>query len=593
MSDWKDNIPLLEGLDLLRAAEKPQGTGLINAENPNTHEPLTTGHLDVGDGTVLAKRMLSFNSDAQSPDWDVASIDNVTRWTLFPHRDIARIVFEFYEATGFGAVVALDYPGDREALWAIAQTGWLAFTRKLGKGKVDVLMVELSTHGDLERFLTGLDQKQGYETPTNNMLEVGLSIMKGMPEVEDRQEFIDMFRKSPALALGWSMMEKERENSVEQDILSILHIKAPVWSGAKGFSEAYELCKFRARIAKLAGGIKNTDSLTQHHCMTGGMLYRSRVIVMDSAQIVALHGQVPPPELLDFAAESHLPFEHTFLDFGGDGHMPTTETVLALHDKAHVLGALMYEWWDGQVLVITPFYSYTSNQQHGAAHGPVSLGSMLLNKSDDPTLPFSHMGNGYRFEFSQKGIISLGHTDVLDDSPYMYDLYRNIVQAGSLMAIECLHFIEAGNVRLVERTLERRDRKRAEKRGWNIPMTVRVERPNRRISNGSYIPTGNHVEFSHQFDVSGHYKHYTKGSNVACIVCKGNIDEDVPCSRCHNTGLDPEKISKCSRRDDKTGQLTCPDGCRRIWTGDFIKGDPTKPYVPKARRVISHPQEEL
>jgi hypothetical protein len=77
----------------------------------------------------------------------------------------------------------------------------------------------------------------------------------------------------------------------------------------------------------------------------------------------------------------------------------------------------------------------------------------------------------------------------------------------------------------------------------------------------------------------------TKGATVACIVCNAKQVPDLICPRCGGTGLDPDKIKPCTRIDVKTGEKTCPHGCRKIWISPYWKGDPDKPMVVKTRKI--------
>ena len=65
--------------------------------------------------------------------------------------------------------------------------------------------------------------------------------------------------------------------------------------------------------------------------------------------------------------------------------------------------------------------------------------------------------------------------------------------------------------------------------------------------------------------------------HVRCDDCEGIGRSKLPavtlrCKRCGGTGLDPEKVKPCTRRDEPTGQLTCPDGCRREWVPEHVRG---------------------
>src|SRR5207244_5480077 len=58
---------------------------------------------------------------------------------------------------------------------------------------------------------------------------------------------------------------------------SLLHKRAPVWAGARGFALAYEECVRRARILRELGEHGPADELTILHCQIGITLGQARV----------------------------------------------------------------------------------------------------------------------------------------------------------------------------------------------------------------------------------------------------------------------------------------------------------------------------
>lgn len=159
--------------------------------------------------------------------------------------------------------------------------------------------------------------------------------------------------------------------------------------------------------------------------------------------------------------------------------------------------------------------------------------------------------------------------------------------------LAAMYFLEALNVEVVEAPLHRRDRKRAEKRGWPIASTVRVHRRVVR-SDRSQSGSGEGGRLTYQTQTAGHYNHVRKGSHVRCRKCGGeggrNVENDgviawQECRHCAATnGLDPDLVRPCIRRDVE-GALTCPDGCRREWVPDHWRGPVDAPAIPKLRKV--------
>lgn len=163
---------------------------------------------------------------------------------------------------------------------------------------------------------------------------------------------------------------------------------------------------------------------------------------------------------------------------------------------------------------------------------------------------------------------------------------KGVVTAAAMeRAVASIYLTLSANVELGKVTLLKRDRKRAEKRGWPIADTVYVRVPRRRSAHQSE-GNGAVAHYTHRFDRIGHYKHVQKGPHVRCRVCLNKEEKRSSCERCEGTGLDPALVKPCTRRDETTGKLTCPHGCRREWHPPSVVGPEDKPYVPKARRVI-------
>lgn len=167
-----------------------------------------------------------------------------------------------------------------------------------------------------------------------------------------------------------------------------------------------------------------------------------------------------------------------------------------------------------------------------------------------------------------------------------------LASATTMLAARALYFLTAHNVEVVEKPMIKRERKRAEKRGWPIASTITVRRTLRRT--GQQGNGGGAREYSHQFEVTGRYNHVTKGSHVRCRKCAGegglNVkhgDDTITwttCEKCKGSRLDPELVKPCSRRDQH-GNPTCPDGCRREWVPSHWKGPEDAIAVPKIRKV--------
>lgn len=419
----------------------------------------------------------------------------------------------------------------------------------------------------------------------------GTSVMTVAGRVEAAKRYckslgiaeVDMIRVSPALALVDNFVKALDRKHHEEGMLRIVNLKRPTWAGARCFNEAYADCVERARLVKNSHKpFEEFDGLTQIYCYTGASMYDAHVLTMTSAQVLALP-KLMGEEKAQFIKDLRFPFEpNFFIDFSADGKLPAFESGIA-KDKMVSIGGALYNRWDDNIL-ITPILIYDSLSQ--MAESTVPLGMVVYNQQDDRefhwaglTLPME------KTEWGTRGTVIIAHTDVLDQPEYseLSDEYRKVIQYAADSTLDALFMLEAANVETVEKTLERRDAKRAEKRGWYIPSTVRVIR-NRRRKNGSSQPTGEGREYGHQFPVRGFYRHVTKGTHVRCPVCFGQ-PIDTGCSHCSNTGLDPKKVKPCARIDVTTGKQTCPNGCRREWTPDHIRGPEDAPLLIKTHDI--------
>jgi hypothetical protein len=136
----------------------------------------------------------------------------------------------------------------------------------------------------------------------------------------------------------------------------------------------------------------------------------------------------------------------------------------------------------------------------------------------------------------------------------------------SLKALAALSILDAEEVTIVDQVMERRDLRRAEKRGWQIAKMIRIGGG---VTKGAKAePTGNERNYSHRFWVRGHVKHFGRDTRVY----QNREDLVTPCTR--------PVGSKCE------GGF-----CRKVKTPPFIKGPSNKPLVAKSR-VWAKPKEE-
>lgn len=382
---------------------------------------------------------------------------------------------------------------------------------------------------------------------------------------------------SPAMAMFKSMVDFGR---FESAFMELLRKNPPIWASAKGFAKFMEQVRWRAGLAKQLG-INKTDQLTYLHLHLGHSMHIAHVLVMDSAQVAVLP-KLSKIEAHEFARETPLAFDPLFIDFTGDGNLPGFESNIAFDgEQVKLLGAVINSDPDPNVLFITPVFYYGNPTAPVMA---IALGTYAINRSGIPAYQFSYvLGSKVRFE--QPAMTLIAHTDILENEPEIAAEYKRLIDMAAERIIGALYLLEAANVQMVPRELPRRDKKRQEKRGWKIPLVVRVDRPSRRTYDHSNNGNGTPRDYSHQFEVIGHYNHVKRGPMAACTVCEGRKTQDLVCPHCNDTGLDPDKVKPCTRIDVTTGEKTCPDGCRKIWISPYWKGDPDKPMVVKTRKI--------
>ena len=135
-----------------------------------------------------------------------------------------------------------------------------------------------------------------------------------------------------------------------------------------------------------------------------------------------------------------------------------------------------------------------------------------------------------------------------------------IVLIQTRATIEALYFLDSHNVTVEEADVGRQGRRRAKRSGAKIAKTVRIAPTS--IRRERKPGKGGTANYSHRFERRGYTRHVTKGSHAKADLMR-----------------------PCYRRDGKTGELTCPNGCRREWTPPTIVGPDHLPFVPKSRMV--------
>lgn len=417
----------------------------------------------------------------------------------------------------------------------------------------------------------------------------------------------------------------------------------PMWAGSFSFEQVWRACWDTTVYAPLVGwtdknappGKTETMGAQQTTCMIALDGLKSAVpVYIGEEQLLAL----PPWEqkLSDVIPEVDLPFAATYLDFSsarGPARVPLDGTLegtyVTVTGAVHMLyhGALVINYPDVEGtpdgpdgmglmrgLTIIPFASTViedDGEERPSARGdgvgvyegtpmgfvsfsrerPTELdivsGIMrtpMLAKSGGEGIPhvgymaacvpawqissgdfklsgYIHCGeiNALRSVVSamrEPGEARPDHVPIPDDSRLHFEGQAAGLLTLSSLALKALWLVQAANMHMEDAPVPRQQRRQVERKNGGIAKVVRITRPTR--VPGRREPSGEGRSFSHRFNRRAHYKHVTRGPHAKA-----------------------DFIKPCSRRDPKSGELTCPDGCRREYVPSTIIGDDSLPYVPK------------
>jgi hypothetical protein len=270
-------------------------------------------------------------------------------------------------------------------------------------------------------------------------------------------------------------------------------------------------------------------------------LARARVIQIDKDQVEALPFQ--PYTYADvgvWLSRINPPFPEVFLDLGGASMMP-------MFVDLEILGVLV-----------------RGTNEWPLSGPPVSEGIHLI--------PFFR--NIHTRQLIVPGVAFPGAANVVDESGLptvglstgrfvpvadaQYDMFGLMIGDGATVSCRVLAFLESANLELREARLSKKRLRAARRNQSQIALTVYIRSSSR--SERAEAP-GTRREFSHRFEVRGHYKLFAATSKM---------------------GLKrPELLSWVPERQGFF---------RRVWCPPFIVGPPDKPLIPKRRVLV--PEKE-
>ncbi len=330
----------------------------------------------------------------------------------------------------------------------------------------------------------------------------------------------------------------------------------------------------RAQEASLHTATAVIDGMT--------LLPETRPIIVEPAQVQLLVG-LEDYDVADYAASVQLAFPVVYLDFADDSYAVPQRSYHA--DAVAFPGwtSLLYgafAWRVADCLAVMPMRGLippgATAEQTFAGSVPQALFTVMYGPRESLA------------DHSHPNVIGLptgGRSTCIRDKQFRLggntqaeqELALAIWLAGDV--VDVIRFLEAGHVHTLAEPVSRQVRRQAERKNQVIPLVVEIARRSTRRGTGRHAGAQEH---SHQWEVAGGYHHVTRGPHVRCSACRG---EDLACGRCHGSGRDPDLVRPCLRRDLATGELTCPDGCRREWVGPDIQGPPGAPLKPKVRHL--------
>lgn len=264
------------------------------------------------------------------------------------------------------------------------------------------------------------------------------------------------------------------------------------------------------------------------------LLEPARVIVIPSEQVLALPRPRDKLETVEILAHEPLPFDPLYIDHG------------LIHPSALFGEEADIELWnrDGPApeyggLILTERYAPEGGEGSGV------LGFYCAEES----LVYTN-GIVCRARRDGENQLRLGHAGPVEDTAdiRMADEFTDI-------ATRVLRFLNCINVELIDAPLPRQERRAAERKNSPIAQVVHI-RQNQKHKDPE---TQGKVDWSHRWEVRGHYKHFPLGTKMA--------DADLG------------KVSWEPKRQEYV---------RRIWCPPFVKGPPNRPLIPETHIVTTN-----
>lgn len=331
-------------------------------------------------------------------------------------------------------------------------------------------------------------------------------------------------------------------------------------------------------------------------------LQKSHVITVDPAQVNALPGWDNIFDSIEYCEEGGLPFPTIFFDTYLP-HGPEAQSSPGL-EKFPLGGGVLNQTPYGMVVIPIGTKSYESPTDTVLPSGYVHFGQSLPEfyevkmgggdgryifdypqlRIDPGFLAFATATHEHRQDFDPDLTNEMFNFDdyigayikaeqkplnaVIEAIPHrfngdeeMNDYLISVCAANTYTRasrlVEILYFLDTPNIEIVDAPLTRQIRRQAERSGATIAQTIFVKHSQRRSKQRD--GDAESIDYSHQFEVRGHWKYYPKGTRTA--DARPDLLRFVP-----GRGM-----------------------CRKIWCPPFVKGPEDAPLVIKTRRLREDP----
>jgi hypothetical protein len=300
-------------------------------------------------------------------------------------------------------------------------------------------------------------------------------------------------------------------------------MRRPEWAGTSAFAPAWN-----GAVELLARADLNGAATT-----TLGLLAEARVIVLPAAQVAVLP-ELEAPDIPDVLVHEALPFDPLFLDYGRLSAEAIFPRYGVNYGGPGDLGPLLITSKLAPPEIAGPAVIAFLHKGSRVYPPGISVGVSVANGQELAAVPHCAAAEeAVGFDHQRSLQVATGHAD---------------------LSARLLRFLSCINVELVDASVSRQERRAAERKGGRIAQIVYIRQNRRRPASEAQ----GMIDWSHRWEVRGHYKHFPKGTRLADAA--------------------PGKLSWEPTRNAYV---------RRIWCPPYVKGPESKPLLPKTHAVPS------